>query len=251
MRPLDFAAVRQYVNKNIGVFHQGRLDSLNKLDLKRALRKNPYLFRAKNVLTASEMIDGVMDAFLSSSEEERFGTFLEGLAVFIAEQTTGGRKSAAPGIDLEFSDNGVDYLVSVKSGPNWGNAAQQNQLERELQDGVTRLRQRRPRANVQPVLGICYGRVRTRYLRGYLKLVGQNFWYFISENKNLYTEIIEPIGYRAKQHNEAYERSKAQVTNRLTAAFITDYCHSSGAIDWPKLVSAACGNYDLDRFFER
>ena len=249
MEPLDFAAVQNYVNENIGVFHQGRIDSLKKLDLKRVLKKNPYLFRAKNVLTASEMVNGIMDAFLSSSEEERFGTFLEGVAVFVAEQTAGGHKSSAPGVDLEFTNEGVHYLVSVKSGPSWGNASQQDQLERNLRDGVARLRQRRPSANVQSVLGICYGRVRTGYLRGYLKLVGQNFWYFISEDKDLYTDIIEPIGHRAKEHNEEYERNKAQVDNLLTAAFISNYCHSSGAIDWPKLVHAACGNYDLDKFF--
>ncbi len=249
MEPLDFAAVREYVNENIAVFHQGRIDTLQKLDIKRVLKKNPYLFRAKNVLTASEIVTGMMDAFLSSSEEERFGTFLEGLAVFVAEQTAGGSKSAAPGVDLEFANEGVHYLVSIKSGPNWGNASQQNELERNLRDGVARLRQRRPSANVQSVLGICYGRVRTAYLRGYLKLVGQNFWYFISEDKYLYTDIIEPIGHRAKEHNEEYERNKAQVENLLTAAFIKDYCHPSGTIDWPKLVHAACGNYDLDKFF--
>ena len=249
MEPLDFAAVREYVNENIGVFHQGRIETLRRLDMERVLKKNPYLFRAKNVLTASEMVDGIMDAFLSSSEEERFGTFLEGLAIFVAEQTAGGYKSAAPGVDLEFSNEGVHYLVSVKSGPSWGNASQQDQLERNLRDGVARLQQRRPNANVQSVLGICYGRVRTTYLRGYLKLVGQNFWYFISEDIDLYTEIIEPIGHRAKEHNEEYEHNKAQVANLLTAAFINDYCHPSGAIDWPKLVHAACGNYDLDKFF--
>ena len=249
MEPLDFATVREYVNENIGVFHQGRIETLRKLDIKRVLKKNPYLFRAKNVLTASEIVNGMMDAFLSSSEEERFGTFLEGHAVFVAEQTAGGHKSAAPGVDLEFSNEGVHYLVSVKSGPSWGNASQQDQLERNLRDGVARLRQRRPNANVQSVLGICYGRVRTTHLRGYLKLVGQNFWYFISEDKDLYTDIIEPIGYRAKEHNEEYEHNKAQVANLLTAAFIKDFCHPSGAIDWPRLVHAACGNYDLDKFF--
>ena len=249
MEPLNFASVRDYVNEHISTFHQGRIDSLAKLDIKRVLKKNPYLYRAKNVLTASEMVAGVMEAFLSSSEEERFGTFLEGLAVFVAEQTAGGHKSSAPGVDLEFTKDGVHYIVSIKSGPSWGNASQQNDLERNLRDGVARLQQRRSSANVQSVLGICYGRVRTRYLRGYLKLVGQNFWYFISEDKDLYTDIIEPIGYRAKEHNEEYEHNKAQVANLLTAAFINDYCHPSGAIDWPKLVHAACGNYDLDKFF--
>ena len=248
MEPLDLPAVEKYVNENISVFHQGCLDSLNNLDMKRLLRKNPYLFRAKNILTASEMVTGFMDAFLSSSEEERFGTFLEGLAVFVAEQTSGGHKSSAEGVDLEFMNKGVHYIVSVKSGPNWGNASQQNQLEENLRTAVTRVRQGDMRANVQSVLGICYGRVRTRYLRGYLKVVGQNFWYFISENKDLYTDIIDPIGYRAKEHNEMYETKKAEAANRITKDFIDEYCHASGAIDWPKLVKAACGNYDLDKF---
>ena len=64
MEPLNLPAVEEYVNENIGVFHEGRLDSLKNLDINRLLRKNPYLFRAKNMLTASEMVDGFMEAFL-------------------------------------------------------------------------------------------------------------------------------------------------------------------------------------------
>ena len=248
MQPLDLPAVEKYVNENISAFHEGRLDSLKRLDMNRLLRKNPYLFRAKNILTASEMVNGFMEAFLSSSEEERFGTFLEGLAVFVAEQTSGGHKSTAAGVDLEFINRGVHYVVSIKSGPNWGNASQQNQLEDDLKNAVTRMKQGDMRANVQSVLGICYGRVRTKYLRGYLKIVGQNFWYFISENKDLYTDIIDPIGYRAKEHNEQYMTRKASTVNRITRDFVDEYCHSSGAIDWPKLVKATCGNYDMDKF---
>ncbi len=248
MEPLDLPAVEEYVNENIGAFHEGRLDSLKNLDMNRLLRKNPYLFRAKNILTASEMVEGFMDAFLSSSEEERFGQFLEGLAIFVAEQTSGGHKSTAPGVDLEFMNRGVHYVVSIKSGPNWGNASQQNQLEENLKTAVRRVKQGDMRANVQSVLGICYGRTRTGFLRGYLKVVGQNFWYFISENKDLYTEIIDPIGYRAKEHNQQYMARKAEAANRITRDFVDEYCHSSGAIDWPKLVKVSCGNYDLDKF---
>ena len=248
MEPLNLPAVEEYVNENIGVFHEGRLESLQKLDMNRLLKKNPYLFRAKNILTASEMVDGFMEAFLSSSEEELFGVFLEGLAVFVAEQTSGGHKSTAKGADLEFINQGVHYVVSIKSGPNWGNASQQNQLEDDLKTAVARLRQGDMRANVQAVLGICYGRTRTNFLRGYLKVVGQNFWYFISENKDLYTEIVDPIGYRAKEHNEQYMARKAEAANRITRDFVDEYCHRSGAIDWPKLVKVTCGNYDLDRF---
>ncbi|MCY4653290.1 MAG: PmeII family type II restriction endonuclease [Dehalococcoidia bacterium] len=251
MEPLNLPAVEEYVNENISVFHEGRLNSIQTLDMRRLLRKNPYLFRAKNILTASEMVEGFLDAFLSSSEEERFGRFLEGLAVFVAEQTSGGHKSTAEGVDLEFINKGVHYVVSVKSGPNWGNSDQQNRLENNLRTAVIRVQQGDMRANVRAVLGICYGRTRTNYLRGYLKVVGQNFWYFISEDMDLYTDIVEPIGYRAKEHNEQYEIKKAEAANRITKDFIDEYCQPSGAIDWPKLVKASCGNYDLDTFFSK
>lgn len=98
------------------------------------------------------------------------------------------------------------------------------------------------------MLGICYGKTRTSYLRGYLKVVGQNFWYLISENEGLYTDIIEPIGYRAKQHNDAFHAEKAGLTNRFTSEFIDRFCSESGAIDWTRLVAFNSGNYDLDRF---
>lgn len=248
MNPLPYDAVREYVNEHVSVFHEGRLESLRNLEMKKMLQKNPYLFRAKNVLTAAEMVNGFLDAFLSSSEEERFGTFLEGLAIFVAEHTTGGHKSSATGVDLEFFNKGVHYIVSVKSGPNWGNSAQQDKQEEDLKKAVATVKQRNMNANVQSVLGICYGRTRTSFLRGYMKVVGQNFWYFISEDKNLYTDIVDPIGYRAKEHNDAYLSKKAEVANLITRDFIEEYCDRSGAIAWDKLVRATCGNYDLYKF---
>jgi hypothetical protein len=79
-------------------------------------------------------------------------------------------------------------------------------------------------------------------------VVGQNFWYFISENEHLYTDIIEPIGHRAKEHNEAFLVEKNKVINRFTKMFIDMFCDDSGAIDWVKLVEFNSGNFDLDAF---
>ena len=81
-----------------------------------------------------------------------------------------------------------------------------------------------------------------------MKVVGQNFWYLISENKDLYTDIIEPIGYRAKEHNETFEIERAKVENRFTKEFIDEFCEEDGSIDWVKLVEFNSGNYDLDKF---
>ena len=253
MNPIDYSAIEQYVNEHIVDFHARRLGSLEGLSLKTLLRKkNPYLFKAKYIGTAAELIESLLGAFLSSSEEKHFGDFLEGLAIFIAEQTCNGHKSAAPGVDLEFFNDNIHYIVAIKSGPNWGNSSQHKKLAQDLRDAVTRVKQSRRGFAVQPALGICYGKVRTTDTNaGYLKVVGQNFWYLISENPNLYTDIIEPIGYRAQEHNENYVLERAKVLNRFTREFLEDFCNPDGAIDWAKLVAFNSGNLDLDDFLDR
>ncbi len=152
---------------------------------------------------------------------------------------------------MEFENNDIHYIVSVKSGPNWGNSSQQRKLEEDLQNAVKRVKQSRITKNVQPVLGICYGKTKANYLRGYLKVVGQNFWYLISENEDLYTEIIEPIGYRAKEHNDVFDKGKAKVENRFSKEFIDKYCDADGSINWVKLVEFNSGNFDLDSYLKK
>lgn len=247
MNSLNLNDVKDYVNENVVDFHQRRLKSLEELKLEKLLTKNPYLFKAKNLLTANALIEDLLSAFLSSSEEKLFGDFLEGLAVFVAQKTCGGHKSTAQGVDLEFFNSDTHYVVSIKSGPNWGNSSQQDKLEQDLKTAVARLKQSKRSSNIQPVLGICYGKTKTTFLRGYMKIVGQNFWHLISENPNLYTDIVEPIGYRAREHNEDFAKKKAGIVNMFAMEFIPKFCNpSNGYIDWVKLVQFNSGNYKPD-----
>ncbi len=125
MKKLNTNDVLKYVEKNINIFHQKRIQSLNNLKLSQVLkRKNPYLFKAKNVLTAEQIVRGIIDAHISSNEETIFGDWLEGLAIFINNKVYGGYKSGIKGIDLEFDKEGIRYIVTIKSGPNWGNSSQ-------------------------------------------------------------------------------------------------------------------------------
>ena len=72
--------VTQYVENNIGTFHEKRIQSLDSLKLVNVLkRKNPYLFKAKYVLTADEIVRGIVDAHISSNEETILSLYLEGL----------------------------------------------------------------------------------------------------------------------------------------------------------------------------
>ena len=65
MKPLNLKSVNEYVNENIVDFHQRKLKSLSDLKLEKLLTKNPYLFRAKNLTTASELIDDLSNQFFN------------------------------------------------------------------------------------------------------------------------------------------------------------------------------------------
>mgnify|MGYP003693760529 CR=1 FL=1 len=57
-----------------------RLASIKNLKLAKVLsRKNPYLFKAKNLNKAADLVSAILDATLSSSEEGSFGGFMEAL----------------------------------------------------------------------------------------------------------------------------------------------------------------------------
>ena len=82
--PLNIEDIAKYVEQNIGDFHSKRLEKLEKLNFKEVLkRKNPYLYKAKNILTAQDLIKNLLDAFLQSQEETLFGDFMEGVAIFV------------------------------------------------------------------------------------------------------------------------------------------------------------------------
>lgn len=237
--------IEQYVNENIDSFHTNRLAKLSKLTLREVLaNKNPYLFKAKNVNRADELIPAILDARLSSSEEGSFGGFLEDLAKRISEITGGGRKSAAEGIDIELEREGVRYLIAVKSGRNWGNSAQHRDLRRDFKKAVRVIRQSRHGGQLQPTLGICYGKFRTIDNGEYLHIGGQSFWNLISDDSSLYIDLIEPLGYKAEQHEKAFQTEKGSAYNRMIREFTISYCDRDGSIEWPKLVHFVSGNLD-------
>lgn len=238
--------VEQYIRQNIDDFHANRLDKVKGLKLNDILkRKNPYLFRARNITSALDFVTSVLDAYLSSSEEEALGRFLEELAIYVAEITYGGQKSAATGIDLELSKGDVRYIVAIKSGPNWGNAGQYTNLRNDFKTAAKVLKQSRRTQHVQSVLGICYGKFKTVDNGEYLKIGGQSFWEFVSGNRNLYLDLIEPLGHEAKRHNEVYLVEKDNTYNRFAREFTNTFCDDSGKIDWSKLVQFNSGNLPM------
>ena len=237
MKKINLTDVSRYVEDNIETFHQKRISSLDSLSLSKVLRrKNPYLFKAKYVLTAERIVTGIVDAHISSNEETIFGDWLEGLAIFINSKVYDGKKSGTVGIDLEFDDDGRRYIVNIKSGPNWGNSSQISKMISDFKTARRTLRTSNSKLIVVAVKGCCYGRDNNPDKGDYFKYCGQVFWEFISGNEDLYTEIIEPLGHKAKEKNDYFLKSYSQMINKFTKAFANEYCKDNGEIDWQKLV---------------
>ncbi|MBF0111720.1 MAG: cytosolic protein [Desulfamplus sp.] len=245
MKKLNLQAVSQYVEENISIFHQKRIQSIDGLKLTNILkRKNPYLFKAKYVMTAEQIVKGLVDAHISSNEETIFGDWLEGLAIFISSQVYNGRKSGITGIDLEFDIDGTRNIVAIKSGPNWGNSSQVAKMKADFTTAKKTLRTSNSQLNIVAVNGCCYGRDKKPDKGDYFKYCGQHFWEFISGDTNLFIEIIEPLGHQAKEKSDNFIKSYSQMINKFTKEFANTFCKNNGEIDWEKLVKLNSAKLD-------
>jgi len=241
MAKLKLQNVKKYIEENIGSFHEARENGLKELKLsKLLLAKNPYLFKAKNILTSQDLVRNLVNAYLSSQEETMFGTFLEGLAIYVCKKVYNGQKSSAEGIDLEFGKDGVKYIVTVKSGTNWGNSSQVAKMLDNFRKAKKILGTNAQKINIIAINGCCYGRIKKTDKGEYLKIAGQEFWEFISGDTNLYTEIVEPLGHKAKERNENFDKEYARLLNLFTIEFSKEFC-VDGNINWNKIVQFNSG----------
>lgn len=239
---IDLNKIHEYVEANLSLFHSKRLESLDRLDISKIIeRKNPYLFRAKN-LGPAELVRSFADAIISSNEETVFGDWLEGLAIFVNNLVFGGRKSGIQGVDLEFEIEDTKYIVSIKSGPNWGNSSQTKKMAQDFRSAKKILRTSNSNINVIAVNGCCYGRDNHPDKGDYFKYCGEEFWKFISGEPLLYKDIIKPLGHNAKQRNDEFQNSYQKKITVLQRDFLVKFCTPEGAIDWGKIVEFNSGS---------
>lgn len=226
----------------IAPFYNVRLNNLRELHLQSVLkRKNPYLFKAKNIELAGELVKSIVDAFLSSQEETIFGNLLEGFAIYVSKSLYGGFKSELKSIDLEFERDGIYYVVGIKSGTSWGNSDQVNRMRDNFKTAKQLLREDGHK-EVVAVNGCIYGKDGHPFKKHddpdkqYYKYAGQDFWHFISGDDNLYREIIVPIDEEARRKDEDFKKAYAAKVNEMTQDFTANFMTTDNQIDWLKLI---------------
>ena len=223
-------------------FYQTRFTKLNSLKLKDVLkRKNPYLFKAKNIELAGDLVKGIADAYLSSQEEGIFGNLLEGFAIFVSKGLYKGFKSELKSVDLEFEREDKYFIVGIKSGTNWANSDQITAMRNNFKLDRAILREQGIKNEIIAINGCIYGKDRSPFKKHddadkqYYKYAGQDFWHFISGDDNLYREIITPIDKEAREKDESFKKAYAGKVNEMTQDFIENFM-TDNQIDWLKLV---------------
>ena len=128
----DEEVVIKAIAKALEDFYSSLIDKIDHIDIKKIMkRKNPYLYRAKAMQNASEIVESVLTAFVSSSEETIFGNcFFEPVAI----AASGGEKALAEGVDIMYHDHETNtiYAYAVKSGPSVFNADSKKRQEQNF-----------------------------------------------------------------------------------------------------------------------
>ena len=224
-------------------FYGSLIEKIDGLDIIKIMkRKNPYLYRAKAMENASEIVENVLNAFVSSSEETIFGNcFFEPLAI----AASGGNKALAEGIDIMVQDNDSNtiYAVAVKSGPSVFNADSKKRQEQNFM-AASKLAQQ-AKARYEAVIGYAYGRKKESG-RGkpkmYRELAGKYFWTELTGDDDFYLKIVHFMGELPEQYVAAYKESYNKAFNRLVREFSIKFCKKDGSIDWEKLVEFNSGD---------
>lgn len=245
--PVDESAVEKAIAKALEGFYDSllsKIDSININDIMK--RKNPYLYRAKAMQSASEIVESVLAATVTSSEETIFGNcFFEPLAI----AASGGNKALAEGVDIMVEDReeNLIYAIAVKSGPSVFNADSKKRQEQNFT--AARKLAQQGKAAYDPIIGYSYGKKRSTG-KGkptiYRELAGQDFWYELTGDRDFYLKIIAYMGNQPEKYLEKYRESYNKAGNRLVKQFTADFCGDDGSIDWDKLVQFNSGYDSVD-----
>lgn len=222
-------------------FYTNLIRKIDSLNIKTVMkRKNPYLFRAKAMNGASQIVDAILAAFVSSSEETIFGNvFFEPIATAAAQ----GQKALAEGIDIMVERGDTIYAVAVKSGTSVFNADSRKKQEQNFM-AASKLAQQAKKRFV-PIVGYGYGRKKSSD-RGvpkfYTELAGKDFWAELTGDEEFYIKLIRFMDQLPEKYVEDFNSSYQKAANRLVKEFTQEFCLDDGSIDWEKLVRFNCGN---------
>ncbi len=226
------------IHQSLDNFYKRRLEKLTGLELKDTLRKkNPYLFRAIGIQKASEIVEALLQAYMSSSDETIFGD-----AFFEPVVKSFGVYSSGEGVDVIIETPTVYKAIAVKSGPNIFNSSQAKRMNDEF--SAMRSRMHKVQKQFDALLGHCYGRKQSPATskRIYRISAGQAFWQELTGDSDFYLKLLHFMRDYPVQHRVLFEQEWAKAVNRFEREFLIDFSTPDGSKDWDKLLRFNSGS---------
>ena len=224
----------------LGVLYQRRFARLTELTLPDLLNKNPYLYRAVGIQRPDDLLDGLLNARISSSDETIFGNeFFEPLALWAADMAhLPGRQvsvGAGAGQDISIESATEYFAVAVKSGKNIFNSQSDKGQKAEFEQLEARLK--KLKKAFHKVIGFGYGRhASSKGDKSILKKAGQDFWELLTGDPNFYIRISEAISRPAAIHKAAFDEALLKKHSELLRQFMIDFVDIDGTIRWNSVV---------------
>ncbi len=228
------------IAKSLDNFYTNLINKIDGLNINKIMkRKNPYLFRAKSMNGASQIVDAILAAFISSSEETIFGNvFFEPIATAASK----GQKALAEGIDIMKEDETTIYAIAVKSGTSVFNADSRKKQEQNFMAAGKLAQQAKKR--FVPIIGYGYGKKRSTN-RGlpkfYEEIAGKDFWYELTGDEQFYIKLIRFMDEIPEKYIANFDEAYQKASNRLVKEFTNEFCNDDGSIDWEKIVKFNSG----------
>lgn len=236
---IDKETLQRLVWKALDNFYERRINTLSGLKLKKTLkRKNPYLFRAVGTEDANEIVESMLLAYMSSSDEGIFGdAFFEPLA----KAVSGGKVAPSPGVDIAVETDAKYTAIAVKSGPSVFNAQSKGKQNQQFQ--ALRSRLMKLQKHFDAIVGYSYGQKITEPgdERIFKELSGQAFWAELTGDEDFYLRIIDAMADRPKQHKARFQTEWEKAKNRFVGEFVGEFCHDDGSINWVKILEFNSG----------
>jgi Type II restriction endonuclease EcoO109I len=235
--------LQQEIERLLVALYQKRFKTLKKLNLKDLVNKNPYLYRAIGIPDPGDLIEQVLAARVSSSDETLFGNaFLEPLAIWAAKNSDeheDGRRTvtvgAGAGQDIAIETATAYLAISVKSGTNILNAQSAKGQSSEFVALSARLK--KLNKQFRPVIGFGYGRKRHQATSDVEKLAGQAFWRLLTGEENFYLRIAQTIGPIATAHGQPYGEAYIKTKLKLQRDFMLNFVSEDGEVMWDAIVA--------------
>ena len=229
----DEQAVLTAVAQALTEFYTNLTAKLDGVDVDKVLkRKNPYLYRAKGISDAHTIVEGILSAYVSSSEETIFGNvFFEPLAIALS----GGQKAVTEGVDITVDKDNTIYSIAVKSGTSVFNADSRKRQEQNFLSAQ--------KAFV-PVVGYGYGRkkIKPGSEKFYMEIAGQDFWEWLTGDAGFYIKIVELMGTRPDEYAQEFKTAYDRALNRMTRDFTIRFCNEDGSVKWDELLKFNSGS---------